>query len=236
MISRHASAVPCAIATRAGAIAELFGARRTPRPGDPVAVGGGVVDFGEVAVRVGRLADYSTPRFDHTAVDRMRARLAQCLATGTPSQTAAHIAGVRDEIGAATRDLLATRPGLAVERVMGRGSGLTPVGDDVLCGMLATLLAADDPCAPPLRRQVRRLAPTRTTSLSATLLRRAGDGDALPDFAAVVRALRDDDSGRTSAQIERLSRVGHTSGAGMLLGLELALDHLTAPRPRSCRP
>ncbi len=228
--SRHATPVPCAISTRAGAIADLFGSRRTPRPGDPVTVGGGVIDFGGVMVRVGRLADYAMPRIDADSAELMRARLAECqtragdTGTGTPSQTA--------EIDAATRALLRTRPDLALDWVLGRGSGLTPLGDDVLCGVLATLIAADDPCAPRLRRRIRQLAPARTTSLSATLLRRAGEGDALPAFADVVRALMSG-SDRAPARVKRLSHVGHTSGAGMLLGLQLALDHLTA---RSCRP
>lgn len=231
--SRHAIPVPCAISTRAGVIAELFGARRTPRPGDPVTVGGGMIDFGGVMVRVGRLADYAMPRIDPAAAELMRARLADCQTlaerTGTPSQTTE---AVSEELGAAARALLRSRPDLALDWVLGRGSGLTPVGDDVLCGVLATLISAGDPCAPRLRRRIRQLAPARTTSLSATLLRRAGEGDALPAFADVVRALLSG-SERAPAHVDRLRRVGHTSGAGMLLGLQLALDHLTA---RSCRP
>src|SRR5262249_13546495 len=59
--------------------------------------------------------------------------------------------------------------------LLGRGPGLTPAGDDVLAGLLAGRAAygpddralADDICA---------LAPSRTTALSAALLRHAARG------------------------------------------------------------
>ncbi len=53
--------------------------------------------------------------------------------------------------------------------LVGRGDGLTPYGDDVLCGWLAIHRAAGVP-SPGLDDEVRRLLP-RTTLLSATLLR-----------------------------------------------------------------
>jgi len=76
-----------------------------------------------------------------------------------------------------------------VRGLVGVGRGLTPSGDDALCGVLLTLAAVD---APPARRAlsavrtaVRSVLPW-TTSLSAALLVAAGAGYAVPDVARLV--------------------------------------------------
>jgi len=102
--------------------------------------------------------------------------------------------------------------------LLGRGTGLTPYGDDVLCGWLAIHRAAGVP-TPDLDEQVRRLLP-RTTLLSATLLDCALRGEVVPEFAAYVAALG------TSAQAaaeSALRSVGGSSGTGLLEGARWAL-------------
>ena len=66
--------------------------------------------------------------------------------------------------------------------LVGRGDGLTPYGDDVLCGWLAVHRAAGV-ATPEVDATVRALAPT-TTLLSATLLDCAMHGEVIPEFAA----------------------------------------------------
>ncbi|MDQ4051945.1 MAG: DUF2877 domain-containing protein [Actinomycetota bacterium] len=102
--------------------------------------------------------------------------------------------------------------------LLGRGDGLTPYGDDVLCGWLAIHRAAGVP-TPDLDEDVRRLLP-RTTLLSATLLDCALRGEVVPEFAAYVAALG------TPAQLDAetaLRSVGGSSGAGLLEGARWAL-------------
>jgi hypothetical protein len=99
--------------------------------------------------------------------------------------------------------------------LVGRGDGLTPYGDDVLCGWLAVTRAAGVP-TPEVDEQVRALAPT-TTLLSATLLECAMAGEVVPEFGAWL-------TGTGSA--EAVERIGHSSGRGLLEGARLALDGL----------
>lgn len=221
VVSRHATQVPCTISTLLDSVDGLFATGR-PTAGDPVTIGAGVVDFGGAKVRVGRYAPFTMRRFAREDVGLMRTRLLDTLGDAPHP----------DELGPALVALLHDTPTEALMQVLGNGSGLTPFGDDVVCGMLATLLACEAPCATPLRDRVLELAPQRTTSLSATLLRRAAEGDVLPVFAHVVTALLDHPA-QVPTRVARLRAVGHTSGAGMLLGLHLALDHI---HTRSCCP
>ena len=92
-------------------------------------------------------------------------------------------------------------------RILGRGDGLTPLGDDVLCGWLAIHRAAGVATA-EVDAAVRRHA-ARTTLLSATLLDCALHGEVLPEFAAYVVALGTPDEPDRAAL---LAAIGHTSG------------------------
>lgn len=108
--------------------------------------------------------------------------------------------------------------------LVGRGPGLTPLGDDMVCGWLVAHRAAGVP-TPAVDRAVRGLLP-RTTSLSGELLDCALHGEALPQLAAYLAAL-----GTTgaAAAATALLAVGHTSGAGLLHGARLALAALDHP-------
>jgi hypothetical protein len=108
-----------------------------------------------------------------------------------------------------------------VAELVGRGDGLTPYGDDVLCGWLAVHRAARLP-TPEIDAAVRALSPT-TTVLSATLLDCAMHGEVIPEFAAWLGALGTSDEAPLA---ERLARVGHTSGRGLLEGARRALADL----------
>lgn len=76
-----------------------------------------------------------------------------------------------------------------VRGLIGVGRGLTPSGDDALCGVLLTLGAIDRPdsrsALSSVRTAVRGVLPW-TTSLSAALLVAAGTGYAVPDVARLV--------------------------------------------------
>jgi hypothetical protein len=104
-----------------------------------------------------------------------------------------------------------------VREMVGRGDGLTPYDDDVLCGWLAIHRAAGVP-TPEVDAAIRACL-DRTTLLSATLLDCAMHGEVIPEFAAWVA----DPSDERAAV---LAAVGHTSGRGMLQGARFALHEM----------
>jgi hypothetical protein len=102
-----------------------------------------------------------------------------------------------------------------VASLLGLGDGLTPYGDDVLCGWLAVTRAAGVP-TPEVDAVVRSLA-DRTTLLSATLLDCAMHGEVIPEFAAWLAG---------TGPVEVVERIGHSSGRGLVEGARLALSGL----------
>lgn len=156
-----------------------------------------VVLDGVAEVRVGRLVDTTVPRLPLPAADVV-ARLRRF---ARPAD---------DELGSLV-DHVADAP----ERLLGRGSGLTPLGDDVLAGWAAASYALGVPVTHLDTRP-------RTTLLSATLLDCAQRGEVLPEFRALVVALHGDDGRADQDDVgdaaAELAAVGHTSGAGLLLG------------------
>lgn len=111
-----------------------------------------------------------------------------------------------------------------VRSLVGAGDGLTPYGDDQLCGWLAVHRAARI-ATPEVDAAVRALS-HRTTPLSATLLDCALHGEVLPEFGAWLRAVG------TPAEATRaaaLAAIGHTSGHGLLAGARRALAGLAHP-------
>lgn len=192
VVGADAAQVPCALRT---ATPDLAGIR-----GEAAYVAGGVLHLDGTPLVVGRIVDVRVPRG----------------VTAAPAAPPAPIAGflaalaVPDRLDAA-----------AVARLVGLGDGLTPLGDDVLCGWLATHRAAGVD-TPEVDATVRALMP-RTTLLSATLLDCALHGEALPQFAAYLSSLGTPDEASAAAT---LSAVGHTSGAGLLYGARLAFTGL----------
>ena len=121
--------------------------------------------------------------------------------------------------------------------MIGLGPGLTPQGDDVLAGLLVTLAAAPATqlLAGRLGAAVSRAA-SRTTTLSAALLRDAADGFAVPAVVDLVDVLHEIDAGGPTTHgaladvVVRLLAVGHTSGAALAHGA-VAAARLHAATP-----
>jgi hypothetical protein len=194
VVARGAVHVPCAVATTLADLPEIA-------VGDPVVAGDGALRVGSLTVAVTRLVSFSVPplRSPLTPVD-------------------ADLSPARDQLPADALDLLAVGDPAAVPALVGRGDGLTPVGDDVLAGWLvATRAAGRDTTA--VADAVEAHLP-RTTGLSAALLRHAAAGEAIAPFRAVLAT-------GGAAAVADLLAVGHTSGAGMLLGADLALSAIT---------
>lgn len=188
LVSATATRVPCALWSTLPDLGVL-------RPA--VSVRDGALLVGDHVVRLARLAD---PRA--TSVGRHTDR-----STSGPFRMTSHLDLPADG-HLTTADL---------DRLLGRGPGLTPLGDDVLAGWFtarAALGRPDDVLAAAVRRRL-----GATTLLSATLLDCAIRGEALPQLASWLA-----DPSDTHAAA--LLAVGATSGAGLMAGAALALTSL----------
>jgi hypothetical protein len=106
-------------------------------------------------------------------------------------------------------------PALAAEiarGLIGRGPGLTPEGDDAVAATAAVIAAAGGDAAALLPDDLRAC----TTALSATLLELAAQGMIAEPFHAVLRG----------APLERLTRLGHTTGRAYAINGAAALRGL----------
>jgi Protein of unknown function (DUF2877) len=199
LVSATATRVPCALWST---LPDLDGL-------DPIAeVHRGALVVGDLAVRITRLVDPRTARVGRHEEPSPR----------PADATTSELDGL---------DLPADG-GLTpahLDRLVGRGPGLTPLGDDVLAGWFtarAALGRPDDVLATAVRGRLHT-----TTLLSATLLDCAIRGEALPQLADWL-------ADPTDSAADALLAVGATSGAGLLAGAGLALasieDHTTSRR------
>jgi hypothetical protein len=231
VVGSRAAAVPCAVRVAAPDLGVLGAGSAHVR--------GGVLHLGGTPLRVGRIVDAGVPRLDLAATLR-----ALAVTVTTPATPAAPDAPDSPAAPAAPQGPVvelvdaAWGPGPldadAVARLVGRGDGLTPLGDDALCGWLALHRSVGEP-TPALDAAVRAALP-RTTLLSATLLDCALRGEVLPEFAAYLTALG---TPAEPARAAALAAIGHTSGAGLLHGARRALAELadrTTPAPTPTRP
>jgi hypothetical protein len=182
--------------------------RRLPAAGSSATgltayVDSGLLHLGGRALVAARLVDVRAPRIDAARMPKT----SPAAAHGTPRSRGAGLVAVASPITAES-----------VADLVGRGEGLTPLGDDVLCGWLAAHRAAGVP-TPEVDEAVRRSLP-RTTTLSATLLECAVSGEVADVAAAYLRALG---TPRAPAARAALGDLGHSSGEGLAHGIDLAL-------------
>jgi hypothetical protein len=196
LVSATATRVPCALWSTLPDLGVL----------DPVVrVHRGELVVGDRPVRVTRLVDPRVTRVERHGIARFEPRISMTSGLDLPADgrlTPAHL-----------------------DRLLGRGPGLTPLGDDVLAGWLTTRAALGRPDHVLSAAVRRRLGVT--TLLSATLLDCATRGEALPQLADWLAE-------PTDSTTDALLAVGATSGAGLLAGAGLALasieDHTTPRR------
>lgn len=169
---------------------------------------------------MGRVVDVHVPRFDRGVILRTTANSITCTAT-PPAAVVEFVVAVVPSVMDAE----------AVGRLIGRGEGLTPLGDDVLCGWLAAHRAYD--VATPHVDAAVRAGLATTTLLSATLLDCALEGEVLPELGEWLSAVGTPDPRRLAERTDALLAVGATSGAGLIAGALLALDALAATEERA---
>lgn len=185
-------------------------------PGDGCALQGGTLTVGAWTLSFAASWDPHpvVPRIDPALLRRRAASLRGSFPpVGDCGLGAALAAGDASAVAAAARCLI------------GKGPGLTPLGDDVLTGALGgSLLLGEAVGNRALLRLVAgvtagicALASERTTALSATLLRHACRGEVDDASAALLLALCG--RGDLGAALDSLLAMGHSSGTGLATGL-----------------
>jgi hypothetical protein len=112
----------------------------------------------------------------------------------------------------------------AADQLMGRGPGLTPFGDDLLCAAAIAVAALGpafgwtDACRDWLTALLAPGPRVRTTALSATLLELAVAGNAIEPVHTLLDPVADDELGWRRA-LHRLMAIGHSTGYAYALGL-----------------
>jgi hypothetical protein len=157
----------------------------------------------------------------------MERRLA-ALAAATAGRCWEGTTALAQRVTAALLDEPHSLPGV-LARVLGRGPGLTPSGDDALVGILAALgLAPSTRAATHAAVLARAVEPllASTTELSAHLLRQAARGFFGRALHELVSALADDTApGPLHERIDRVLASGATSGADACAGVLAVAPH-----------
>ena len=191
------------------------------RCGDAVNVRAGYLGVGARLVVDCRTAVRWRPTCQHRPGRGLQRRLA-VVATAVRGRSWPESAQMAEDVRAALPEPAALAAALA--RVVGRGPGATPAGDDVLVGILAVLGspyagAAGAEAAAALGRSMLPLLPT-TTEVSGHLLRQAAHGQFGRDLHELVTALIGDPApGQLRESIRHVIETGATSGADMCEGL-----------------
>ena len=129
------------------------------------------------------------------------------------------------------RDLAAFE--VAALRVLGLGNGLTPSGDDLLGGIFFTLahapIAAWHSAMSCVHARIRSAAERATNPISAALLDDLMRGSSYRVLHDVFDAFQVGEPGPITDAVDRLVRLGASSGGDMLAGVFLALQICEPP-------
>ena len=121
----------------------------------------------------------------------------------------------------------------AALRVLGLGNGLTPSGDDLLGGTFFTLahapIAAWRSALPGVHARIRGAAQNATNPISAALLDDLMRGSSYRVLHDVFDAFQAGEPRRITDAVNRLFRLGASSGGDMLAGVFLALQICEPP-------
>jgi hypothetical protein len=115
--------------------------------------------------------------------------------------------------------------------LLGLGPGLTPSGDDLLCGALVALhaIGAVD-ASRDLHAGIAAIAPSATSTLSGAFLRAAAEGCGCEALHTIIISLVNNKS--VESNLDGLARIGHTSGWDALAGAAIVLQAFS--RGRHC--
>ncbi len=170
----------------------------------------GVVAVGDLRVLVTNIVDTTVPVLSPEAVTWGHEHL-----LGLVGDRVAEISGRLPE---RAMQLLGDADPQAVPELLGLGEGLTPLGDDVLAGFLATAVAIRHQGLPDVRSEVALSAFDKTTLIAASLLACAARGEAVPEFRSFMRGIATQHSDVVEQSLDLMLEVGGHSGAGYVIG------------------
>lgn len=242
LVDHHGVAVPDAIVLPPGLHwARLLDAHLTH--GTPVLLGARHVRCGGVSLPVRASIDSRVevdgpePRTASRALRRLtaaRARIAPVGADSAVDDPAADTETPWPALAHTWTGGLATPAALRADasRLVGRGPGLTPSGDDLCSGVLLVHRLLATPGTDVAAERLLDLARTRTTAASQLLLHAAAETRAAPPIRRLLAALFADDAGPAGVET-RLAAVlalGHTSGSDLADGIRDGLAACVAAR------
>jgi len=216
IVAKDAVRLPIAVSILAGEL---------PATGSTVAIGDGVISTRR---HIWRPARWWDPR-PHLGEEELSERGPELVSVLEEEPASSFGIPLAEAIGVATALARGSADDALV--IMGFGPGLTPAGDDVVAGALATLSLLgrlDD----ALRSAIEAHASTRTTALSAALLVAAGRGQVIPQAATVFSVIS---TGAPTDQLRAaaaaLFGVGATSGHDLCAGIAgvLVSERCSAP-------
>ena len=140
------------------------------------------------------------------------------------------VAALRGWLASALARVEAPPP--AIDAFIGLGPGLTPSGDDFLCGAMAALhyLRRADVASRLAAIVLPRLS--ETNLISAAYLRCASTGGASSVLFDVLDCLPGADEALLAQRLDAVDRVGHTSGWDCLAGAAAVCEEFATPLPR----
>lgn len=208
VLGARAVQLPCGVRTQLPSLSEVEVGSRA------VVEDGGVV-FGDTEVLVTDIVDTTVPVLSPDVVARCGAQLERLAGD--------RLDRAREELAEQALALLGEADTAAVDALLGVGSGMTPVGDDVLAGWLAAGVSSRHPRLAEIRSTVALAASERTTLLSATLLGCAARGEGVPEFRSLLLGLSEDDDALVSKALDQMTWARSRSAAGLVLGALIAL-------------
>ena len=198
-------------------------------PGTPAQIQASVLRLSGMQITLTQAIAWE-PRPDWNALRQQRAaisrHLPQLQATVQATSTEGLLVSLEETTGTGTdleKALYAGWQGdlaqlqRAAKGLAGLGQGLTPAGDDFLCGLMLRAWLAH-PAPREFCREIAQAAAPRTTTLSAAFLRAASRGECSAAWHELLYALAcDADEGLDQAARNVLA-YGETSGADTLAG------------------
>jgi hypothetical protein len=186
-------------------------------PGAPAGVHDGMVEVGDLAVLVTNIVDTTVPVLspEDAAWGRMH----------LPKFAEHHVSYLRDVLPAQAFDQLAAGDPQAAHTLLGHGRGtVTPLGDDVLGGWIATAVAIRLPALQQIRSEVALNAFDRTNIVSASLLACAARGEGVPEFHSAMSGVARQNDEILSQSLDLMFERCGESGMAFVLGSMLAFE------------
>ena len=117
--------------------------------------------------------------------------------------------------------------------LLGVGHGLTPSGDDFLCGFYFTLVHLDPEhlCLPALREEMERQLPSMS-EIGRQMFRAYLEGEGNEVIYRLLNAILTDDIGALPGVVTELLGFGSTSGMDLAAGVLAALDSMAGQRDK----